>query len=274
MKHNPALRGLVAVLLLFAVSGGVTARTAADDLVHDGIASFRDSRFEIAADFFRQVTESDEFSSRHPEGYFWLAKTYMALGSLDSAASHLEYYIHSFPRHPMQAEAHYQRGRLFYLQAEYQQAVQAFEDFLSDYPDSDFAANAVYWTGEALFSLGRFDEARDMFAIVVTEYPTSFRLEAARYRLSILDLQDREETLLELLRISHQELLYTIQDHQRREREFAETLREYRMRLQSGAPEDIRAEMVNYQQTVEELERENRELRRTIDQLQDARQEQ
>lgn len=273
MKNTVPVRVLLAVIFLAAIptiAFSAETERSSEDLLRAGISAFQDSRFEVAADLFMKIVAMDESTDREAEGYFWLAKSYMALGAIDQAAQHLEYFIHHFPDHRYQSEAYYQRGRVFYLQGEYEQSIRSFADFIDEYPDSPFIANALYWTGECLFSLGRLDEARSLFTTVIQEHSASFRSEAARYRLSVLDLKEREETLLNLLRISHQELLHTIQDHERREQEYEESVHEYRRRLRDSAPDEVQHEMRELQQQIEDLQQANDELQQRITELQDS----
>ncbi|MFW6293598.1 MAG: tetratricopeptide repeat protein, partial [Spirochaetota bacterium] len=151
-------------------------------------------------------------------------------------------------------EARYQRSRVFHLRGEHETAIERFTRFVDDYPDSDFYPNALYWTGESLFSLGRLDEAERLFAEVTDSYPASFRAEAARYRLDIIELSRRENELLTLLQWSHEEYLSALETFQQRERSFQEALRSYRTRLAGLATEDFQAEIAALNERIAQLE--------------------
>lgn len=267
MKTNCILVSLFFLMVWQPVAANETSEVAQQ--FNRGISHFQQSRFEIAAETFETLIENPRFAERHADGYFWLAKSQMALGELDSASQNLEYYLHSFPNHPGYEEANYQRARILYLQSEYELAIQAFEKFTHFFSRSPFIANALYWSAESAFSLGRFSEARDLFSTVLNDFPTSFRAEAARYRISLLDLREREETLLELLRSSHQELLFAIRDFDRREREFQETITEYRRRIRSAASDEAKTHIDELELQIERLQSEKSELLQTITELQD-----
>jgi TolA-binding protein len=143
---------------------------------------------------------------------------------------------------------------LFYLTAEYEAAVQGFGTFLEQFPESDFSANALYWTGEALFELGQLAESRRFFEEVTERYPTSYRVEAARYRQDVIDLEQREDELLTLMQWSHEEYLSALEEFRQKEIAYQEALQSYRDRLSSLAEEDFQQEIEVLTARVSELE--------------------
>lgn len=81
--------------------------------------------------------------------------------------------------------------------------------------------------GECLYSLGRLDESDKVFAILIEKYPSSVKLEAASYRRKLISLEFREQELLRLLTLSHEESLYVAEDFRRRERTYEQALAVY-----------------------------------------------
>ncbi len=273
MKKNLLLKVCVIGILLISWQTHLFAQqrgNSANSLIQQGIQAFQQSRFDDAAEIFISITENDQYSEKHGDGYFWTSKSLMAMGNLDQASQNLEYFIHSYPNHPLQLEAQYQRGKLLYLQGDFEEAVQALADFVDEHPSSPFVANALYWSAEALFNNGHYDQAENLYRQIIQEYPASYRLEPARYRLAVLELQRREDTLLELLRSSHQELIFTIQNYQRREQELMDSIAEYRRRIQNTASGDIQDEIEDLQSTIEQLQNENEDLRARNSELQDT----
>lgn len=238
-------------------------------LLEEGIERFQQGAFEQALLRFREGLLNAEETRIEADAYFWIAKSAMALNRLNEAEQNLEYYLLNFEGHRYFSEANYQRGRLLFLQNDYQEAIQAFQRFLDQYPDSPFVANAYYWTGESLYELGRLEEAEQLFRTVTREFPTSFRVEAARYRLSLIDLKKREEELLRLLQWSHESFLSAQEEFQRRQQGYEDALDEYQQRLAAGAGEGARQEITRLSNRVAELEERlnSREARiRTLEQ--------
>lgn len=244
------IRGTLFLVLLLTAS---IALFAQEDILDRGIEEFQASDFSQALVEFRKLLVDPAYSGYRADAYFWIAKATMALGRLEAAEENLEYYLLNYPDHPSYVEANYQKARLLYLQQEYQSALEAFERFIDSYPGSPFVANAFYWSGEALFELGHLNRARTLFQTVVEDYPTSFRVEAARYRISVIELKRREEELLKLLRWSHEESLRALEEFQQREQTYQEALAEYQRRLANLSEDDFRAEIEVLRAQIEEL---------------------
>lgn len=256
-------RILVTVFLLVLVF----PLSANQQILKEGIDNFRQSNFNQAIVRFREVLIDSEDPAIQAPAYFYLAKSAMALGRLNEAERNLEYYLQNYPNHDFSVEAHYQRGRLLYLKENYDGAIQSLSDFVDNYPDSPFVPNALYWSGESLYSLGRLSQSRQLFQTVVQDYPTSFRVEAARYRVAVIDLTEREEELLELLQWSHQEYLRAMDDFRRREEAYRDALVEYQERFQSAATEEFREEIIRLSTQVRTLQEQMRSKDAEIERL-------
>jgi tetratricopeptide (TPR) repeat protein len=245
---------VVLVSFLIVLLGPIAIVTAQDTIIQSGIDAFRRSDYTAAIVRFREALLDAPNEDTEATAYFWLAKSAMALDRLGEAERNLEYYIQSFPDHEFGIEARYQRGRLLFLQENYQAAIRALAQFIDRYPDSPFVANAFYWSAESLFQLGRLEEARDLFETVIRDYPASFRVEAARYRTAIIDLSFRERELLQLLQWSHEEYLQALDEFDRREQAYRDTIASYQQRLQNAASEDFREEIVRLSTQVRTLQ--------------------
>jgi TolA-binding protein len=256
LKQNARFAALVAVLFLgIGAWGQQTAASAAEGpeiqglrLLTQGQDSYQQAKYQDAINSFRELLVNPNFAPYRGDAYFWVAKSLFALNRLDDAARNFEFFITNFKDNGNQPEAAYQRGRILYLQSEYQSAIQAFSKFLEAWPSSSYVPNAYYWTGEALYSMGQLDQAQKMFQIVIQEYPTSYRVEAARYRVALIDLRKREIQLLELLKWSHQENIRNLEEFQKRERVYDEAIQSYQKRITNLSTEDIKEEIRILQQ--------------------------
>lgn len=270
MKKRPFWILLVLLTLMSASPlMGQNSSLTPKQLLEEGISRFQQGAFEQALLRFREALLNAEDPQVEGDAYFWIAKSAMGLTRLNEAERNLEYYLLNFEGHRYYTEANYQRGRLLFMQQHYQETIQAFQNFLEEFPDSPYVANAYYWTGESLYELGRLKEAERLFRTVLREFPTSFRVEAARYRLSLIELKEREEELLRLLRWSHESFLGAQEEFQRRQRGYEEALDEYQARLAESASEGARQEINRLSARVRELEErlETRESRiRTLEQ--------
>lgn len=249
-------RLVIPLLLVFAVvaPAAVYAQSGVPSELADGLGAFQDGNLDRALELFQAAGARDDIPAWRGHALFWIARTQMALGRYDRAADTFDLFLGEYSAHPYREEASYQRARIFQIQGATEAAIGRFTEFTEAFPESPFFPNALYWTGEALFSLGRLSEAERLFAEVTDNYPTSFRVEAARYRLDIIELTRREDELLRLLQWSHEEYLAAIETFQQRERSYQEALRSYRDRLTGLAGDDFQAELETLNARIAELE--------------------
>ncbi len=243
---------ILAFLLLAATQGRPQAGDTEAEL-RAGLAAFQQQQYQQALTTFRRIIDAE--AAQAPDAEYWSAMSYMALEMLDEADRTLEHYLARYPGHALSGEAQYQKTRLLFLERDYENALQASYEFIRSNPGSPFVPNAYFWIGESLYSLGRLDEAERVFAKVLRDYPQSYKVEAASYRLSLLEFKKREEELLRLLKWSHEEFLRAVEEYQRREKTYEQALAAYQQR--TGSPEQRQAEA----RALEELKTENTSLR-------------
>lgn len=253
--------GLLFLLPLISLSAQVPEQ------VEQGIRNYQQGRYTDALLEFRGLISRSDLESYYDQAYFWIAKSYIAMGEYDEAAVNLEYFLAEFPESRLYPEGVYQKGRLLYLQREFEGAIQALYGFVNRYPGDPYVSNGFFWIGESLYSLGNFDEAETVYAHIVDSYPDSFKIEAARYRLQLIQFKHRENELVKLLKISHEEYLRAVEEFLQREKAYEQALGEYQKRIAVVMSEDLQdefdalnAELKEKQAEIERLERENRQL--------------
>ena len=204
---------------------------AENSLIEKGVSSFRNGMYADSLTYFRDVVIDSSLKANHADAYFWIAKSYLALRQLDNAEENLEFFILNYPNNRYYQEALYQKGRLMYMQKDYENCIQESYAFLEKFPDSPYAANAYYWTAESLYELGRLEEAESLYTHILYNYPSSYKVESANYRLSMLEQKYREESLVELLKLTHEEYLKSIEEFQIREKTYENALDSYQKKL-------------------------------------------
>ncbi len=239
-----------------------------------GLDLFGKSKFSDALRFFRDVILDPSLEEQHPEAYYWIARSYLALEDLDNAEKALEFYLLNYPEHRYYPEAYYQKGRLLCLQEEYEKSIRVLYDFIDSYTENPFVANAYFWIGEDLFSLGALDDAKRVFSLIPEKFPASFKVEAAKYRISLIELKEREEVLLDMIQMSHEEYIKMLEDFQTRERTYKQALDIYQRKLADAATTDkdgtitsLRSEMEQSKAEVEDLKKQILDLQTRISSL-------
>jgi TolA-binding protein len=247
MAHHRNALAVLGTLLLSAALLHAQDGKAAGSL-QEGIALYKNGLYDKAIIVFRAVTLDGAAGSLSGDATLWIAKSYLALGKLEDAARNVETYLSGYPKAADRAEGIYQKGRILFLQDEFESALQVLQGFITTYPQSALVSSAYFWAAESMYALGRLDEAASVYRTIVREYPTSFKVEAAQYKLSLIDIARREVELSKLLKWSHEEFLHSLEDFQRREKTYEQAIDSYQKRL--GANESAQ-----YQATIADLRR-------------------
>jgi len=263
------------LVIIFSIAAVAVFAQTGSELLNKGIASFGKGDYSSSLSSFRDVVIDSNQRQFHSDAYFWIAKSYIALRQLDNAEENLEFFLMNYPGHKYYEEALYQKGRLMFLQNDYENCIQENNNFLQSYPDSVYAANAYFWIAESLYELGRLEEAESIYSHIVYKYPSSFKVEASNYRLSLIEQKYREESLVELLKLTHEEYLKSIEEFQIREKTYENALDSYQKKLSlldSNAGKDsggqaLSLEVLDLQSTVRNRENEIMALKRKIAEL-------
>jgi len=253
----------VVVYFIFIPGIGQATNDKAKIILNQGIEYFKNNQFDLAALRFRDVTQNDQFKEYHGFAYFMLAKSYMALRNFGSAAKNLEYFLINYPEHTYYSEAFYLKGKLIYYQGDFESAINVLKDFINTYKNSPFIPNSYFFVGECLFYLGHFDEAQTFYDYVLQKYPVSYKVEAARYRISLIGFKKRETELLKLLKWSYEDSLNAIEEYQRRERTYEQVITAYQKRL-AGEGIEPGSDIAELQEQLKEKDKEIEALKKEI----------
>ncbi len=240
---------LLVLFCLLPLALGAQSSSPASDM-KDGIDQFRNGQYDKAILLFHNVILDPSAADQKPVAYLLIAKSYMALGKLDDADRNLEFYIATYPSAPDIEEALYQKGRLLFLQNDFENAIKGLQSFAAAYPKSSFLSSAWFWVGESLFGLGRLDDALVVYQKIVTDYPSSVKTEAAQYKVSLIQLQKKEVELSKLLKWSHEDFLRSVEEYQNREKTYELAIAAYQRRLASTGASDDQQAIASLQQAL------------------------
>ena len=242
MAHPSKVLGPSLALLFCLVAPILTAlpSSAAADM-KDGIDSFRNGQYDKAILLLHNVILDASAGPEKPAAYLLIAKSYMAIGKLDDAERNIEFYLATYEKEPDYQEALYQKGRLLFLQEDFENSIRSLQGFITAYPKSQLVPSAWFWVGESLYGLGRLDDAQGMYRTIITDYPTSIKTEAAQYKLALIQLQKKEGELSKLLKWSHEDFLKSIEEYQNREKTYEQAIAAYQRRIAgTGAGDDLK----------------------------------
>lgn len=233
-----AKRKAAFALVLLLVLSGVHAQTYAGadiESLRTAITLFADGRYAEALPILQAVTTYGADNLR-PEGHYWLAMSKIALNELTDALKLIDSFLQVYPLHSKSGDMMYQRGRVAFMLSDYESAIKNFSSFINSSPGSDNLANAIFWSAEAAYALGRMVEAENLYRSLVENFPESVKLEAAQYRLNLVQFKYREDELLTLLKWSHEESLRVIEEFQRREKAYEQAIMAYQKQYGGSQP--------------------------------------
>ena len=255
------------VLAFAQISNGNT-------IMESGLNNFSNGTYTPALGDFREIILAPNYVTLHGTAYYWIARCYMAQNLLDKAENNLDFFIQNFTENKLFPEAVYQKGRLLFRKGNYDSSIQVFYRFIEAYSDHPFVSNSYFWIAESLFYLGHLEESKIIYSMIIREYPNSYKLETSKYKLSLITLKYRENELLKLIKISHEEYLKALEDFQRREKTYEQTISSYQRRLLAATSDehkvvvsDMTEELSIKDNTLESMERQIVQLNQTIDNL-------
>jgi tetratricopeptide (TPR) repeat protein len=92
-----------------------------------------------------------------------------------------------------------------------------------------------FWVGESLYSLGKLDDAMTVYQKVIRDFPSSVKVEAAQYKVSLIQLRRKEIELARLLKWSHEDFLKATEEFQHREKSYEQAIEAYQKRLAAAS---------------------------------------
>lgn len=243
-------------------------------IMESGLNNFSSGNYTPALGDFREIILNSNYESLHGTAYYWIARCYMAQNLLDKAENNLDFFIQNFSENKLFPEAVYQKGRLLFRKGNYDSAIQIFYKFIESYSDHPSVSNSYFWIAESLYYLGHLEESKIIYSMIIREYPNSYKLETSKYKLSLITLKYRENELLKLIKISHEEYLKALEDFQRREKTYEQTISSYQRRLLAATSDDHKVvvsemteELSTKDNTLASMERQIVQLNQTISNL-------
>ena len=203
-----------------------------------GLNNFSKGNYTEALDNFREIILNNNYEFVQGTAYYWISRSYIAQNLLDKAEDNLDFFLQNYSANILYPDAVYQKGRILFKKSKYDASIQIFYKFIESYPENPYVSNSYYWIAESLYALGHLKEAKSIFSMIIRNYPTSYKLEASNYKLLLITLKFRENELLKLLKISHEEYLKALEDFQRKEKVYEQSISNYQRKLNATSSDD------------------------------------
>lgn len=201
-----------------------------------GIDLYGAGRWNDAIATLRQVQGAASADGDKATALYWLSLAELAGADFEGALRDISALELMKDGGDWRREIPYHKGRTLFYLGRYDEALVLLKSYADQAPDagsenSAWKSAALYWAGECLYALGHFDQAQDIFFIIVQQYPQSAKYEAASYRIALINQRKIEAELLDLLKLTHEESLKTIEEYQRRERAYDQAIIAYQKRI-------------------------------------------
>ena len=228
-KKLPVVSLTVLIFLLIPLSA--PAQSLEDEYLY-GLDLFKEGEYEKSSRLFKTVLFDINSNKLHGNSAYWLSRTYLEMGHYPAAADIMDEFLLNYPGNEFNMDGRYYKGRLLFLEGEYDTCIQYFSSFITVYSiRNPYKASSLFWIGESLYNMGRFEEAEEIYLQILQDYPASVKVEASTYKLSLIEYKYREEELLKLLQWSHEEFLKSSSEYEKKEKEFNLALKVYQDKL-------------------------------------------
>ena len=240
MKRKSSCFGLFFLCFLLLAAGVSTAQNTShvDYLrrIQNGAQLYEMSRWYESAAEFRRAQEIAGNINDWSQALYWVILSELAYTDYGSALRDMDSLEGAAPNSSFNRDMLYHRGRVYFNQGFFDEALLSFRRFTDVISDedpeaADRRAAAYFWMGECLYTMGKFDQAESFYSWVVTVYPKSPKFEAASFRIDLIRQKKIEVELLALLQWSHEEALRTSEDYQRQIRTYEYTINAYQRRI-------------------------------------------
>jgi tetratricopeptide (TPR) repeat protein len=198
------------------------------DYVSAGLDAYARSDWSTAILSFRKAITVQGSSS---EPWYWLIMSEISSEDFTSSLQDIDRFAITFPKDERIPDIQYQKGRVQFIVGKYEESIRSLYEFITAWPAHSMVPSAYYWIGENLYAVGRFDEAKNIFQLLIAKHPNTIKREAAFYRIAIIDQNSKQDELLKLLKMSHEESLRIIEDYQRREKTYEQAITAYQKRI-------------------------------------------
>jgi len=171
----------------------------------------------------KTISESDAL--------YWLVLSDMSANNFASALNYSTEYLSMFGSGKGKAEIMYQRGRALFELNYKEDSIKQLYDFVKEYPNHDKVYFGLFWIAESLYSFKSYERAELFYRKVIDEYPASPKREASAYRLELIAQREREEELLQLLKVTHEESLKAAEENEKRVKRYEQAIQAYQKRI-------------------------------------------
>jgi predicted negative regulator of RcsB-dependent stress response len=214
---------------------------------------FSSSRYSEAIVEFERLLFDMNTETYADDCRYFLGTSHLSLREFGKAEENFSLVVTEYSESVFHGPSLYLLGRSLYLQKQYSDAIQVFDSYVERYTHHDYADNSIYWKGEAFLGMNDRVSAKNAFEEVLRRYPQGNKADAARFKLRVLELEEKLEEQKKVESVPEPEGLDG-------EAESTRLLREENKKLRQREAE-LLAEIEALQNTIDQLNTELQTLR-------------
>ncbi|MCQ2594125.1 MAG: tetratricopeptide repeat protein [Treponemataceae bacterium] len=216
-------------LIFFACFMPVFGQASFNDALLPGLEAYAREDWATSIMLFKKAYT--EKRAPEEESLFWLVMAQMSAGETRSALNDCNAFLAKYAGSEHGAEVAYQRGRALYLLDQNDEAIKQLYDFVKANPNHEKVSFALFWIAESLYGYKNYERAALFYKMIVDDYSASPKREASLYRLELIQQRQREEELLQLLKITHEESLKAAEEYEKKSRSYEQAIAAYQRRI-------------------------------------------
>ena len=157
---------------------------------------FKKNRFEDAIEEFKRLINEIQTKKYRDVCYYYIGNAYFSMEEYGEAERNFNIVVNKYKSGKYHSTSLYLAGRSIFLRNRYSDSIRLFDSYVSKYPSLEYADNSLYWKAEALIKLGNSKKAKALFMEVLKKYPFGDKADAARFKLRVMDLEEKLNTPL------------------------------------------------------------------------------
>lgn len=179
---------VIAILLIALCTGHFSAGVAAADAGLDDFkyaqGLYRQERWPLARDAFRQFLSKHPKHENVPLGTYFLGMTLLQLDRYEESRKTLRQFVKDNPKSREFGHATFRIAQCTYQLGQFDAAVTEFLQALSKYPDDSFREFAWAYLGDAQRHLKRYEDAAKSLQMSIDKFPMGRMAGEARFGLA------------------------------------------------------------------------------------------
>ena len=166
-----------------------------------GLVNYYQGQYPIAIEAFQTAWAAIKPSEYTPESYFYMARSYRAVGNPSAALTQLQVMLGQFAPDEtgLWGDAWLEEADIYAQLGETAKAYETYDQLVSEHPTLSQAPEALYQAGKLAEAVGGTQKAATYYQRLATEYPADTRASEGLFDLALKAYQAKDFSTAETL---------------------------------------------------------------------------